>query len=79
MLITTAQREMRSAFLGGFVGQLVTALIWAASAAIGLYGPGVFSLGGWLSALVLSAFAIVGRQVVLREEGRALRLAHEHV
>ncbi len=186
MLIATAQREMRSAFLGGFVGQLLAGLIWAASAAvstwgsqgfgmallffasmllfplthlvlralgrparlsrdntlgqlamqiaftvpinfllvgaatlyrenwfypaamivvgahylpfiflygmwhfgvlgglmiaggaaIGLYGPDVFSLGGWLSALVLIAFAIVGRQVVLREEGRALRMAH---
>ena len=189
MLITTAQREMRSAFLGGFVGQLVTALIWAASAAvstwkaprygmavlvfasivlfpvtqlvlralgrparlshdntlgqlatqiaftvpinfllvgaatlyrenwfypaamivvgahylpfiflygmwhfgvlgglmivggaaIGIYGPDVFSLVGWLSALMLIAFAVVGRQVVLREEGHAFRMAHEPV
>ena len=31
MFITEAQREIRSAFLGGFVGQLVAGLIWALS------------------------------------------------
>lgn len=180
MLIATAQREMRSAFLGGFVGQLIAGLIWMASAAVstwiaprygmallffasmllfpmtqfvlrligrpatlspdntlgqlatqiaftvpinfllvaaatlyrehwfypaamivvgahylpfiflygmwhfgilaglliaggtalGLYGPDVFSLGGWLSALVLIVFGFAGRQSVLREEAR---------
>jgi len=35
---------------------------------LGLYGPGIFSLGGWLGAAVLIAFAFVGRSVVLKEE-----------
>jgi hypothetical protein len=33
MLIKEAQREMRSAFLGGFAGQLIAGIIWAISAA----------------------------------------------
>lgn len=37
MEITTCQREMRTAFLGGFCGQLVSGLIWLAAAAAGLW------------------------------------------
>ena len=32
MLISDAQSEVRTVYLGGFVGQLVSALIWFASA-----------------------------------------------
>ena len=38
---------------------------------IGLYGPDVFSLGGWVTAVILVAFAFVGRSVVLKEETQA--------
>lgn len=34
---------------------------------IAMYLPGVFSLGGWLTALMLLIFAFVGRSVALRE------------
>jgi len=34
MRIADAQREMRSAFLGGFVGQLVSAILWLVSGAL---------------------------------------------
>ena len=34
MLLSEAQCEVRTAYLGGFVGQLVSAMIWFASAAI---------------------------------------------
>jgi hypothetical protein len=37
MNIREAQREMRSAFLGGFAGQLVSGLIWLAASAAGLW------------------------------------------
>ena len=37
MNIIDAQREMRSAFLGGFAGQLVSGLIWLGAAAISLW------------------------------------------
>ncbi|GIK73524.1 MAG: hypothetical protein BroJett021_25120 [Chloroflexota bacterium] len=36
MSILDAQREMRRAFLGGFAGQLIAGVIWAASAAFTL-------------------------------------------
>jgi hypothetical protein len=38
MEIEHAQREMRSAFLGGFVGQLVSAAIWGVAAALATWG-----------------------------------------
>ncbi|HEX2981030.1 MAG TPA: hypothetical protein VHO48_12250, partial [Anaerolineaceae bacterium] len=37
MNILDAQREMRSAFLGGFAGQLVSGLIWLAAAALSVW------------------------------------------
>lgn len=37
MQIADAQREVRSAFLGGFVGQLVSAVLWAASGALAVW------------------------------------------
>ena len=33
-----------------------------------LYGPDVFSLGGWITAILLIAFAFLGRHLVLLEE-----------
>jgi len=35
--LSEAQKEMRSAFLGGFAGQLVAGLIWVASAAMSVF------------------------------------------
>jgi len=35
---------------------------------LGLYGPQIFSLAGWLGAVLLIVFAFVGRYIVLREE-----------
>jgi hypothetical protein len=37
MLVSDAQREVRTVCLGGFVGQLVSGLIWSASAAIATF------------------------------------------
>jgi hypothetical protein len=37
MQIADAQREVRSVFLGGLVGQLVSAVLWAISAALATY------------------------------------------
>ena len=37
MLITDAQREMRTAYMGGFIGQLVAGIIWALSAAFSIW------------------------------------------
>ena len=54
MLLSEAQCEVRTAYLGGFVGQLVSAMIWFASAAIATLvdaktGFWALALGGWRS------------------------------
>lgn len=35
---------------------------------IGLYGPPIFSLGGWVTGVILIIFAFIGRIIVIREE-----------
>lgn len=67
MTIIDAQREMRSAFLGGFAGQLVSGLIWLGAAAISLlvtpsYGMAALFLG--------SMFIFPLTQLVVRWLGR---------
>jgi len=74
MNVNDAQQEMRSAFLGGFAGQLVSGFIWLAAllvvggALLAAYGPSIFSLGGWLTAVALIIFAFLGRAIVRKEE-----------
>jgi len=38
MLVADAQREVRTAFVGGSMGQLVSGLLWLASAALATWG-----------------------------------------
>ncbi len=38
MDIQDAQRQMRTVYIGGFVGQLISSLIWFAAAALGTWG-----------------------------------------
>lgn len=67
MHIHDAQREMRSAFLGGFAGQTVAGLIWLAAAAVGtLHTPAtamaVLFLGSMgIFPLTQAAVRLVGR------------------
>lgn len=49
---------------------LLAGLLVLGGAALALYGPAVFSLGGWLTAVTLILFAFLGRQLVLQEEKR---------
>ncbi len=54
MTVEEAQREVRSVFMGGLVGQLVSGALWLLSAATGTWvspGPGiaVLCVGGFLS------------------------------
>jgi hypothetical protein len=42
----------------------------AAGAGLGLYGPQIFSLGGWVTAVLLIGFALVGLGVYRREVRR---------
>lgn len=67
MEIKDAQDEMRSAFLGGFAGQLVSGVIWLTAAAIGffvepLYGMAVLFFG--------SMFIFPLTQMLIRALGR---------
>jgi hypothetical protein len=53
MTVSEAQREVRSVFLGGAVGQLITGAIWLVSAALSTFAgppPGILALvfGGML-------------------------------
>ena len=47
---------------------MLAGLLVVAGAGLAMYGPVVFSLGGWVGGVILIAFAFVGRAVVLREE-----------
>ena len=47
---------------------LLAGLLVLGGFALGLYGPQIFHLGGWLTGVILIVFAFVGRQVVLQEE-----------
>lgn len=49
---------------------LLAGLLVLGGAGLALYGPSVFSLGGWLTAVTLIVFAFLGRHLVLREEKR---------
>lgn len=46
----------------------LAALLVMGGVGLGMYGPDIFSLGGWLTGVVLILFAFAGRAVVLREE-----------
>jgi hypothetical protein len=75
MLISDAQREVRTVYLGGSVGQLVSALIWFASAAIGTFLDR--KTGFW--ALAVGGAAIFPlTQALLRMTGRRAVLAREN-
>ena len=47
---------------------ILAALLIICGIGLALYGPPVFSFGGWLTGLILIIFAFVGRSIVLREE-----------
>jgi hypothetical protein len=47
---------------------ILAAVLVMAGAGLGLYGPPIFSLGGWFTGLVLIVFAFLGIATVLKEE-----------
>ena len=75
MNIVEAQREMRSAFLGGFGGQLVAGVIWAASAAVGTWigpAPGMATL--FFGCMLLFPLT----QLLLRALGRPAQVGKDN-
>ncbi len=75
MHIAEAQREMRSAFLGGFAGQLLAGLIWAVSAGIGTW---VWTRPAMLCLFLASMFLFPLTQILLRVMGRPAKLSPEN-
>jgi len=72
MQVGDAQREVRSVYLGGFVGQLVSGSIWLASAALGTWAtPG----RAILALAVGGAFIFPLTQLILRAMGRPASLS----
>lgn len=72
MLINEAQKELRTAFLGGFVGQMISGLIWALSAAI---SPWVSPRAGMIALFVVSAMLFPLTQLTLRLMRRPVKLS----
>ena len=75
MHVADAQRDVRSTFLGGFAGQLVSAALWFASAALGTWGTPrqailMLVLGGFF------IFPLTG--LSLRVTGHGARLQREN-
>jgi hypothetical protein len=46
---------------------ILAGLLVLGGAGLAFYGPDIFSLGGWLTAIFLILFAFLGRRIVLRE------------
>jgi hypothetical protein len=74
MLIADAQREVRTVYLGGFVGQLVSSLIWFASASIATFvdpktGFWALAIGGAaIFPLTQAALRLAGREAALSRQ-----------
>ena len=47
---------------------ILAGLLVLGGAGLALYGPPIFSLGGWVTGVLLIIFAFIGRQIVLNEE-----------
>lgn len=47
---------------------VLAAILVIAGAGLALYGPPIFSLGGWFTGVALIIFAFMGRAAVLKEE-----------
>jgi hypothetical protein len=75
MEIAEAQRQVRMTYLGGFVGQLVSAVVWGASAAV----ASAASMRAGAFALVAAGFFIFPlTQLVLRLGGRPASLPRDN-
>ena len=72
MDILDAQREVRSVYIGGFWGQLVSSLIWLVSAALGTWVSPKASI---LTILIAGFFIFPLTQMMLRLSGRPARVS----
>lgn len=47
---------------------VLAAILVLSGTGLALYGPHIFSLGGWFTGIILIAFALAGRFIVLQED-----------
>ncbi|TMQ73932.1 MAG: hypothetical protein E6K81_02160 [Candidatus Eisenbacteria bacterium] len=75
MQVQDAQREVRSVYLGGSVGQFVSGALWLASAAIGTWGSRRSAI---LALVVGGMFIFPVTTLVLKAMGRRAALSREN-
>ena len=75
MDIQDAQREVRSVYIGGFWGQLVSSVIWLVSAALGTWVSPKASI---LAILIAGFFIFPLTQMMLRLSGRPASVSKEN-
>jgi len=75
MDIQDAQREVRSVYVGGFWGQLVSSVIWLVSAALGTWETPKASI---LTVLIGGFFIFPLTQMLLRLSGRRASVSKEN-
>ena len=75
MHIHDAQREVRTVYIGGFWGQLVTSVIWLASAALGTWATPKTSI---LAIVIAGFFIFPLTQLLLRLSGRPASVSKEN-
>ncbi len=75
MDIKDAQREMRSVYIGGFWGQLVTSVIWLASATLGTWVSPKASI---LTVVIGGFFIFPITQMLLRLSGRRASVSRDN-
>jgi len=75
MHIQDAQREVRSVYIGGFWGQLVSSVIWIVSATLGTWVTPKASI---LSLVIAGFFIFPLTQMLLRLSGRPASVSREN-
>lgn len=75
MDIEDAQREVRSVYIGGFWGQLVTSVIWLVSATLGTWATPKASI---LTVVIGGFFIFPLTQTLLRLSGRRASVSREN-
>lgn len=75
MHVEDAQRDVRTVFIGGFAGQLVSGMVWALSAALGTWRSPRLAV---LVLVVGGMFIFPLTQILLRVMGRRASLSKGH-
>jgi len=75
MLVKDAQKEVRTVYIGGFFGQLVSSTLWLVSAALGTW---VTPRAAIIELVVCGCFIFLITQLLLRITGRPASVRREN-